>query len=288
MQEDVLRLWQSFLELNDVLERRLYDPESYFGLIVGLLLGIPMALVLSRKHPREFYLIWYIFSLMLFLFFALHLTAGLAGRDLTDFMGQFAFVYVWMTNDKDEMLLVGATLYLEIGPQLLTYLICGPFGAASRPIFVRQIQAVAILSIVKFCAGMGGIMIAEALTALALGKSQAFGSAFRTGFLMTSASFAYAVLHFYGVRKLYRDTSRFMRRSFDGSFYWLRKLAKRFFPSLPARPIVDFNPFRHHPSHLKKMRPFLYSAPQVIHRVFTRHVPAPEPEPLGSNDIRVD
>lgn len=140
---------------------------SYFApmiLSVGIL--IPAASAISQRHAGELYLLWYLFSLFFLLFFALNFAAGWSHQELRDFLGNFAFVYDWLTDASGELLFAGAVIYLGIGPQLLTYLLSGLFGAASPPKFVHRIRTVAILSLVKFLMGVSGIALAEAFAEL--------------------------------------------------------------------------------------------------------------------------
>src|SRR6202035_1903662 len=86
--------------------------------------------IISQKHSRELYLLWYIFSVFFLLFFALNVAARWTGHEFRDFLGQYAFVFDWFTNSADELLLVGGIIYLGIAPQLLTYVLSGLFGSA--------------------------------------------------------------------------------------------------------------------------------------------------------------
>lgn len=142
----------------------------------AFLFGGVSAQAISYKHARELYILWYIFAVFLLLFFALDLAAGWQNRELRDYLGYYAFLYDWVTNLYDELLLVAGVLYLGLGPQILTYVFSGPFGAASSPIFVRQIRAVALLSLAKFLMGFSAIAFAEGLSALALRKGLPYSS----------------------------------------------------------------------------------------------------------------
>jgi hypothetical protein len=158
------RLWDhytSWLENHEV--------QSFF--VVGLPLAIAACSAISERHARELYLLWYIFFFFFLLFFALNLAARWTDQELNAFLGEFAFVYGWLTNPVDELLFAGAVFYLGIGPQLLTYFVSGISGCASSPIFVRQIQRVAILSLVKFQVGLSGITLAAVCADLSFGKA---------------------------------------------------------------------------------------------------------------------
>lgn len=268
MQDTILQLSQIFSSMN---ERPTSHPQFTFVLVTSIIIYVPASLILSRKYPREFYLLWYIFSFMLFLFFALHLAAGLAGKELKDFLGPFTFVYTAMTSENDEMLLVGSVLYLGLGPQLLTYLLCGPYGAASPPVFVRQIQAVVLLSVTKFLVGAGGIKIAEAAAALILGKNEVFETSLREGAFLAFMAFAYAALHFRGMVSFSLDLMRLVRRGMFGSTVVLQRAWMRAFSSSEPRRFIHegWHPF------LRIVRPRLRVAPMNrLHLFFTRHTRA--------------
>src|ERR1700754_4352728 len=81
-------------------------------LAASLFVGLPSASLISQKHPREAYLLWYIFSLFFLVFFALSVAALLSDRQLRDLFGPLAFLYDWLTNRQDELLLVVGIIYL--------------------------------------------------------------------------------------------------------------------------------------------------------------------------------
>jgi len=102
----------------------------------------------------------------------------------------------------DEFVLVATVVYLTIGPQFLAYLLSGLSGSAATPIFVRQISTIAVWSIIKFLAGLSGILLAHPFARLLLRK-QVFSSDFYQGMIIISAVFVSAVMyHIYSESQL--------------------------------------------------------------------------------------
>ena len=149
---------------------------AFIGAVIFLLVLLVGSIgELNRQHSGEIYAIWYVFSFFFLLFFALYLTAEREGKEVTDVLGPSSAetlkaVYNYLTNIEDELLLVAAVVYLAIAPQLLTYVLSGLSGSATAPVFVRQIRTIALWSLIKFLAGLSGILLAHALAELFLGK----------------------------------------------------------------------------------------------------------------------
>lgn len=165
--------------------------------IFTLVTCIIAADAISRRHPRELYLLTYIFSLVFLLFFALNFAAGWTNRELKDFLGRYAFIYEMLTSTDDEIILVAGVLYLGIGPQVVTYIFTGVFGAASPPILVQQIRVMAVLSLMKFLVGLSAIMLSDTLANAVLGKAISQDD-LRLGFFASGFASFLAVLHFRG------------------------------------------------------------------------------------------
>ena len=94
------------------------------------------------------------------------------------------------------LILASALLVLAVGPQLLTYVLSGLTGAASAPKYITEVGTVAIWSIVKFAAGLGGVLTAEPFVALFVNKPFTF-AAFFAGFRYTMIAFTYAALYIF-------------------------------------------------------------------------------------------
>jgi hypothetical protein len=133
---------------------------------IMFLLLFAAVLDMRKKYPHEIYAIWYIFFLFFLIFLALYLYAESEHQQITEilgpsYVGTLKAIQKTLTTVEDELLLVGAIVYLGIAPQLLTYVISGLSGAATAPIYIRQIGLVAVWSIIKFLAGLGGILLAQ-------------------------------------------------------------------------------------------------------------------------------
>jgi len=132
-------------------------------------------LELRQHHSHEIYAIWYVFSFFGLIFFVLYLLAEKDGKEVSDALGPSSAetlkaMYGYLTRVGDELRLVGAFVYLAIAPQLLTYVLAGLSGSAAPPKFVRQIGTLAIWSVIKFMAGLSGILLSQILAKLSLGK----------------------------------------------------------------------------------------------------------------------
>ena len=159
----------------------------------------------TKGHHREIYLIWYINSLFFTLFYGLGIIAEQKNVRLTEVCGTYQenckAVYEYLTNVQGELSLIAVVSALAIGPQLLTYILSGLSGSASTPRFVSQIAKIAAWSFVKFAAGLGGILIAEPMAKLTVGKPVAFHD-FIAGWRYTCLSFLYAWLYITTVERL--------------------------------------------------------------------------------------
>jgi hypothetical protein len=170
-----------------------------YGLLSLILVILFVANSEMRKnYPHEIYVIWYIFSLFFLIFFALYVVAEKKGQRITEVLGPsfvetLQAIHDTLTNVQDELLLVGTIVYLGIAPQLLTYVLSGLSGSATAPIYVRQIGLVAVWSVIKFLAGLGGILLAQPATKLAMGASVPPGD-FLQGMVAVGFAFAIAVI----------------------------------------------------------------------------------------------
>lgn len=218
---------------------------------------------ISRKYPRELYAIVYVFSVVFMLFLALNLAAEWSGKELKELLGRFAFAYEWLTNVEDELLLVGGVLYLGIGPQLMTYILLGPFGSASAPIFIRQIATTAILSLVKFLVGLGAVTLSEDLAHLLLGKAPHNG---QLGLSSLIFAFFLAASYYLG----YGWLATFYGRIGIALLHIVRWISPFKFNVEPDN--LDFDPFGLKKINLARLR--------RMHKFCTRHsqVAALEPE----------
>jgi hypothetical protein len=257
----------------------------YFGIALAgaLVLGFLAAQVyeLSQDHPGEVYGIWYFFSLLFLIFVALYILAEwLCKKEVTEVLGEFlapAFKWVYdaLTNFQGELILVAAFVYVAIAPQVLTYLLSGFSGAASLPQFIQTIRWLAIWSVIKFMAGLAGILLADALAKLFLGKPVSSYDFFHAAFFIAGA-FYLAVLH----HKFELDWEKWELPVTPGLRIRVRLVHM---PRLVK--IHEF--FTRHTEEPRKPNPEEYIHQLVkIHEFFTRHTEEPgkpnaeeEPEP---------
>jgi hypothetical protein len=123
----------------------------------------------EEKSARDL-LIWYIFSFAFLLFLGLHIAAWENNYRLTQMCGSYEgmckAIYGSLTAVEDELYLLAAVTGLVLGPQLLTYVLSGIFGAAHAPKFVEQIRKFVLWSYIKFNACLSGIQAASGLSRL--------------------------------------------------------------------------------------------------------------------------
>jgi hypothetical protein len=128
-------------------------------------------IVLRKNHAREIYLIWYYNSFFFLIFFSMGVIAELKGTQPAEVCKPYEAIckslHSMLTDVADEFILLGVLVGLSIGPQLLTYFLSGVSGTASAPKYMRQIQTIAVWSLVKFFAGFGGILTAHPLAKFA-------------------------------------------------------------------------------------------------------------------------
>lgn len=179
-----------------------YTSIDYKTALMFLIWFIPMlagsAWVMSRKHPGEVYLVWYIHALFLLLFTVLELFAQREGNSLTaicrpSFEDTCKAIHEALTNFNGEIKLVSSAVAVIIGPQLLTYVVSGFFGCASTPLFIWTSMKLGMWSVIKFLAGLGGILIAQPLAAWLLSKPVTLGM-FVPGIGVTAYAFLYGMV----------------------------------------------------------------------------------------------
>lgn len=115
---------------------------------------------MRKRHPHEVYTIWLAISF----FFTVILGAGIIALrndiGLAEVCGTYKHecekLYEVMTNEEDELKLVGVFVAITIIPQLLAYFLSALSGSATAPRYVSTIQQAAAWSLIKFVAGIGG------------------------------------------------------------------------------------------------------------------------------------
>jgi hypothetical protein len=212
-------------------------------LVVTLLYLSTANHALSRNHPQETYAIWYIFSFFLLLFLALYSFAEREGKEIFDILGpsyadMLKFAYHMLTDVKGELILVAAVVYLAIGPQLLTYVLSGLSGSATPPMFVQQTATVAVWSVIKFAAGLGGILLAHPLVKLLMG-AQVSVFDFAQGTVAIFAAFMLALAYYQYFESEFELEIVPGVLSFHISFPVLPKIHKFFTRRRPPAPPSD-------------------------------------------------
>jgi hypothetical protein len=155
---------------------------------------------LREQHAGELYLIWYINSLFFLLFLALEIVAAKNSVLITEVCGDAykfacASVHEYLTDAKQEFILIGAIVGVCVGPQLLTYLLAGLFGAAIAPKFVWHIEQFVVWSLIKFIAALAGIRSATPFAKLLTHQPVAIAE-FAYGLFFIATAFGWAGLHF--------------------------------------------------------------------------------------------
>ena len=154
---------------------------------------------LRKQHARELYLIWYINSFFFLLFFALEIVAIKNNSRLAAVCAPYeatcAGIVDYLTNARDEMILIGAIVGVFVGPQLLTYVLAGMSGAAIAPKFVWHIEQFVVWSLIKFIAALAGIRSATPFARLVTYQPVEIGD-FLPGLIFIAAAFGWAGVHF--------------------------------------------------------------------------------------------
>jgi len=157
--------------------------DANFDLLIPFLVYLyaaPILLPLSiwklrKTHAHHIYVIWLFFSFFFVLFAVLFAVAEVNNVQLEDVFGEdakkvFTVVLKWLRDGEGEVKLVLVMVGLIILPQWLTYVLSGLSGSASPPFFVSQVTDIAIWSLVKFSAALGGIVLAEPIVKLVMGR----------------------------------------------------------------------------------------------------------------------
>jgi hypothetical protein len=154
---------------------------------------------MARRWPRETYLVCFIYSFFFLLFLALGIAAHKIGVGVTELCGSYSgtckWIYNTLTNVEEEVLLVEIVLAAIIGPQILTYFISGLFGCASAPRFVSTASKIGTWSLIKFLAGLAGIILAEELASLFVGRGARL-NAIMQSYMLALAAFSFGAFMF--------------------------------------------------------------------------------------------
>jgi hypothetical protein len=136
--------------------------------------GLGSLRFMHKNHPSEVYAIWLVFSFFFVIFLAIAAIAERHGVELAHVCGSYEetcrSAYAMLTNFEDEIYLVVAFTGATIAPQVLAYLLSGITGSAVAPQYLRIIQQAAAWSFIKFVAGLSGILLAQPLAKVLVGK----------------------------------------------------------------------------------------------------------------------
>lgn len=164
---------------------------------VFFLPGFLALLFLRKAKSGEIYVIWYAASLFFVLFFGLQYLAGKRHIHIAELCGSHAetcqTAMETLFHLEGELILVAAVLALGILPQLLAYFLSGVTGSASPPHFVLQVEKVAIWSLIKFNASVGGALMSRPVAIWAAGGPPDFRE-FCNGLVAIGSAFAIAAL----------------------------------------------------------------------------------------------
>ena len=195
-------------------------PLFFIGFLIA---GFIPTWAMRKKNSREIYIIWYIFSFSFLLFFGLHIAAWAHNYHLTQMCGSYEgmckAIYGSLTAVEDELYLLAAVTGVILGPQLLTYVLSGIFGAAHAPKFVEQIRKFVVWSYIKFNACLSGIQAASGLSRLFSQNAVAWSDLILAA-MWLAVAFSYAFVE--GLEKA--PSSAIEKRAYQ----WLHRVHKFF------------------------------------------------------------
>ena len=187
---------------------------------------------MKERYAANIHLIWYINSFFFVLFLGLGIAAEKNNTTLFEICGSYdancKAAFEMLTNFRDEVYLIVAVTGLAIVPQWLAYTLSGFSGVAAYPKFIRQTQAIAVWSLVKFMAGLGGIICAGVVAKMVAGKQLITLKGleeFAFGFFYTVCAFVYAAFYVYLMTDD-RDWRPFVKRAVT----WIYKFSTRHIP----------------------------------------------------------
>ncbi|WIU40056.1 hypothetical protein [Methylorubrum extorquens] len=126
---------------------------------------IALCSILAELYPKSFYGLCYVFclsfscSLLLYVSILFHPEVFNSQVGAAIKSGALWYIEV-STGWKEELAILGASMFIVLFPQIMSYTISGLFGAASPPAFVRETLNISILSLTKFYAVYAGISAA--------------------------------------------------------------------------------------------------------------------------------
>ena len=113
-----------------------------------------------NHHTGEIYVLWYTFSLALCIASAAIIYVDHFNSALEETMREALYS---LTSPAEELTLVVAAIVIAIVPQIISFLISGAFGCASRPRYVAAISEWLVYSVMKFGSVVAEVVLAELL-----------------------------------------------------------------------------------------------------------------------------
>jgi hypothetical protein len=218
-----------------------------FVMVAFMLAALAWMISMMSKRDRieEINAIWYVFSLVLVVRWAVDFAAWSNGyRSLHDFLEKVMGIpssltlrlHDWLTNIGGEVMLVASVIVVAVLPQLMTYALAGIFGCARSPPAVWIFEKLAAWSAIKFLAAFSAILLEAAISPTDL-SDIVYGDSFSP------------------------DLASISKLVFDGTLMLALAFALAFFQT----ELADFAAGRS-PSWRWCMR---------LHRLFTRNLPQP-------------
>jgi hypothetical protein len=171
---------------------------------------------MRSNHPSHIYAIWLVFSFFFFVFISMGLIAERNNVGLTELCGSYretcTTIYNMLTDFEDELVLVIILIAATIIPQVFAYILSALSGAATAPQYLWTIQQAAAWSLIKFSAGLSGILIAQPIARFVVGKASLNVIDFVPGVYFIGAAFFFAFINLW-VGDLWKG---YYRRNFIG------------------------------------------------------------------------
>ena len=148
-------------------------PDFFYALILLILIAVSIHLLMVGGRFNEINVIWYAFSLVLVIRFAVDVAAYANGYQSLHVFLELELgiprkytlgLHEMLTNARDELLLVAAIVVVAIVPQLLTYVLAGFAGCTKSPPLIWYFERLAAWILIKFLAALGGIVLEETIS----------------------------------------------------------------------------------------------------------------------------
>jgi hypothetical protein len=139
----------------------------YFMIFVCLLMMCAVILYMRRWHAPKVYVSWLVFSFFFSIFIGPAFYADRHGIGLEEVCGDYekrcAEIIAGLTSFEHEIGLLAILIGITVVPQLLAYCLSALSGSATAPRYIWTIHQMAVWSLIKFVAGIGGIFLAQGI-----------------------------------------------------------------------------------------------------------------------------